>query len=279
MSMETTDGNKAWLPEESFRLIVQPLFSQSVAFAVSNVIRTRAETFRIPLVTADPTAAWVEEAAEITASDATLSEVVVTPPKVAGLTVVSRELAEDSNPAAAEAVGAGLSRDIGRKVDTAFFSSVAAPAPDGLADLAGRVTLTNAAAFASTDVFAEALSIVEGQEADIGAWVASPSAALTLATAKTSDGMSANVNLFGPDPTQPTARQILGRPVLVSPYVAADHVFGIPAGHCHVVVREQVRLERDASAFFTSDQIAIKATARIGFGFTYPGAVIEIATS
>ncbi|MEJ7742083.1 MAG: phage major capsid protein [Nocardioidaceae bacterium] len=68
-------------------------------------------------MTADPTAAWVAEGDEIPISDPTLAELTVTPAKVAGLTIVSRELADDSDPAAAYVVGAGLARDIARRVD------------------------------------------------------------------------------------------------------------------------------------------------------------------
>ncbi len=66
---------------------------------------------------ADPTASWVAEGAGIVPCDPTLSELVVTPAKVAGLTIISRELADDSNPAAAQVVGQGLARDIARRVD------------------------------------------------------------------------------------------------------------------------------------------------------------------
>jgi hypothetical protein len=43
----------------------------------------------------------VAEGAEITPSDPKLPELTVTPAKVAGLTIISRELADDSSPAAA----------------------------------------------------------------------------------------------------------------------------------------------------------------------------------
>jgi hypothetical protein len=54
----------------------------------------------------------VADGAEIPASDADIGELVVTPPKVAGLTVVSRELASDSAPAAQDVIGDALARDI-----------------------------------------------------------------------------------------------------------------------------------------------------------------------
>ena len=73
-------------------------------------------------MTDDPTAAWVAEGAEIPRSDADLDEIVVTPRKVAGPTIISRELAEDSTPAATQVVGDGLPMDIATKVDSAFFN-------------------------------------------------------------------------------------------------------------------------------------------------------------
>jgi hypothetical protein len=45
---------------------------------------------RRPVVAADPSAAWVAEGAATPATDADLDEVIVTPSKVAGLTVISR---------------------------------------------------------------------------------------------------------------------------------------------------------------------------------------------
>src|SRR4051812_6799737 len=84
------------------------------------VLRPTAPSVRLPAVTADPTAAWVAEGAEIPISDLTTAEVDVVTRKVAGLSVVTSELAEDSSEATAE-VGRGLARDIARKVDAAFF--------------------------------------------------------------------------------------------------------------------------------------------------------------
>ena len=71
----------------------------------------------MPRVTADPAAAWTAEGAEIAVTDATLDEIVVTPKKLAGLVVVSNELASDSSPAALGVVGDGLVRDLRRKID------------------------------------------------------------------------------------------------------------------------------------------------------------------
>ncbi len=73
---------------------------------------------RLPAVTADSTAAGVAEGAEIPISDLTTAEVDVVTRKVAGLSVVTSELAEDSSPEATAEVGRGLARDIARKVSS-----------------------------------------------------------------------------------------------------------------------------------------------------------------
>jgi HK97 family phage major capsid protein len=129
----STTNTRGILPDDHGPLVVQPLMTESVAALVSTVVSTSANRYRIPTVTADPTAAWVAEGAEIPITDPTLAELTVTATKVAGLTIVSRELADDSNPAAANVVGQGLARDIARKVDGAFFGAQSAPAPSGWA--------------------------------------------------------------------------------------------------------------------------------------------------
>src|SRR4051794_34906343 len=136
MPMNTANGAVILTPAQVAELLVQPVSQESVAAQVATVVQTESSAYRIPLVTADPQASWVAEGAEIAPSDAVLSEVEVTPRKVAGLTIVTRELAEDSSPEAAATVGAGLARDIARRVDQAFFGNLASPAPAGLGSLA-----------------------------------------------------------------------------------------------------------------------------------------------
>jgi hypothetical protein len=66
---------------------VQILSARPKKPQVSTVtVSTSANRYRIPTPTADPTAAWVAEGAEIPISDPTLAELSVTPAKVAGLT-------------------------------------------------------------------------------------------------------------------------------------------------------------------------------------------------
>jgi HK97 family phage major capsid protein len=96
-------------------------------------------------VVTDPSNAWTAEGAEIPVTDPDLDELVVTPPKLAGLTVVSNELMADSDPSALDVVGQGLVRDLQVKLDAAYFGNTVANGPSGLESLAS--TQTTALAF------------------------------------------------------------------------------------------------------------------------------------
>lgn len=266
----------ALLPDDYGRLVVQPALSASVFARVATTVTTAATEYRIPIVAADPTASWVAEGAEITPTDPTLQELVVTPAKVAGLTIISRELADDSNPAAAQVVGDGLARDIARRLDQAAFAGLASPAPAGLTTLSGVQTYVNANAFTTLDFAAQAISKAETVGAIVTAFVTSPATALALATIKQTTG--SNQPVLGMDATAATSRNILGVPLHVSQYVAANTLWAIDASRMWLVVRNNATVEADRSVFFTSDRVAVKATMRAGFGFVHPQSIVKVTT-
>jgi HK97 family phage major capsid protein len=278
MALYTSSTNVSGiLPDASGPLIVQPALQASILAQIATTVTTDSHSYRIPIVTADPTAAWVAEGAEITPSDPTLAELTVTPPKVAGLTIISRELADDSNPAAAQVVGDGLARDIARRIDQAAFAGLAAPAPAGFTTLSGVQSYTNASAFANLDFAAQAISKAETVGATVTAFVTSPATALALATVKTATG--SNQPVLGQDATSATGRMILGVPLLVSQYVAANTLWAVDGSRVWLVVRADATVEADRSVFFTSDRVAVKATMRAGFGFVHPQSVVKVATA
>lgn len=270
----TTPTVNALLPDSYGPLVVQPALEASVFAQIATIAKTGSTEYRIPIVSADPTAAWVAEGAEITPSDPTLQELVVTPAKVAGLTIISRELADDSDPAAAQVVGNGLARDIARRIDQAAFAGLAAPAPAGLSTLSGIQTYVNASAYGNLDFAAEAISKAETVGATITAFVAAPATALALAKIRTASG--SNEPVLGKDATSATGRMILGVPLLVSPFVAANTLWAIDSSRVWLVVRDDATIEADRSVFFTSDRVAVKATMRAAFGFVHPQSVVKV---
>jgi HK97 family phage major capsid protein len=267
--------------EDVGALFIQPVEAASVAFRASTSVRTSGHEFRLPVVSADPTAAWVAEGAEIPVSDPTLSELVVTPTAVKGLVVISSELANDSSPAAAEVVGAGLARDVARKVDTAFVGNLLAPAPTGLASRAGVTAVSGGSTAGGTvlvnlDPLVEAVSRAEEVGATVDAFVMSPATALRLARLKTAPSGS-NEPLLGRDVTEPGERRILGVPVFVQPDVPVDTIYAFDSSRVFTVLREDAEITADSSVFFTSDRVAIRATLRLGLAFPHPASIVRIA--
>ena len=117
-------------------LVIQPLLATAVATRVSTITRTSSHNTRFPVVVADPVTDWTAEGEEIDVSEPDLTEVVVTPSKLAGLTVVSNELVADSDPSVLDIVGDGLVRDLQVRLDAAYFGNTTANGPSGLLSLA-----------------------------------------------------------------------------------------------------------------------------------------------
>lgn len=261
-------------PDQYAALIVQPVQAGSVAFQIATQLTTDATRTHLPIVQEDAGAAWTREGDEIPVEDATLGEEIVTPAKVAGLTVVSSELAEDSNPQATQIVGDGLARSIARQVDAAFFGRLPAPAPGGLEAVPNVTTVTTGKKWANLDPFLEAIAQAETVGATLTSFTAHPSDALALAQIKEQTG--SNRPLLGSDPTTPTRRVIAGVPLYVSPAVTPGTVWGLPKDRVFVVLRRDVKVDLSADAYFQSDQVAVRGTMRVGFGYPHPAAITKV---
>lgn len=262
-------------PEEIGELVVTPVQRQSVAMQVSTVVPTMSASFRIPIITADSSAAWTPEGEEIAPSNPGVDELDIVPKKLAALTIISNELANDSSPEAQQVVGDSIARDIARKVDAAYFANTTTNGPNGIASVAGAQLVDGGPAFTNTDPFAEALSKAEVVGSNITAWVAHPNTVLALSKLKIGTGY--NLPLFGPDVSVPTGRSILGRPLYWAPTVAEGVVWGIPQDRSYVILRNDVDLVVDQSAYFSKDSVGIRATMRIGFGWPHEQAIVHVA--
>lgn len=274
MALTKSSANASFLQSQVGDLIVRPALAASVAAQVSTVVHYEGDAFRIPVVSADPTAGWVAEGAEITPSDATLAEAVATAFKLAGLVIISRELADDSSPEAAAVVGAGLARDIARKLDAAFFANTTSNGPSGLLSLTTSTSVEAASSFSTLDSFASALFTAEGVGANVDSLVTSPAEALALTTLKEATG--SNKPLLGSDPSVPGRRTVYGRPLLVSSAVGVKTAWAIPKDRVFVAIRSDAKIEVDRSVFFTSDRVAVKATMRVGFAWPHPLAIVKV---
>lgn len=275
MTLTTATAGAILTPEEVAELVVTPLGTESVAGRVSTYRPTGQSGYRLPVVLEDPSTEWVDEGEEIPVSEAELDEVAADWKKLAGLTLVTSELIADSNPDAAEVVGAGLVRDLSVKVDQAFFGTRGSNTkrPAGLEDL--TVTDIDAGeAWANLDPFNAAIYGAAGYGRAVTSFIASPADALILANLK--EGANSNRNLLTPDPTMPGRSVIAGRVLETSPAVTQGTVWAIPSAVAYVVVREDAEVKTDSSAFFTSDRTAVRAKLRADFLFPQPAAIQRI---
>jgi HK97 family phage major capsid protein len=282
MSSTTTGFAPILTPAQVNGLVIQPLIQQSIAGGVLTAVPISTHSYRVPLVTADPAASWTAEGAEITATDATLDELDITPSKLAALSVISSELANDSTPEAAQAVGDGIVRDLTRKVDAALFTATTTNGPGGLPGVSGITTVSGpATSYANVDPFSDAIYTAARHNGQITAWVTNPATAMALAKVKQYTAGASNMPLLGADPTMPGQRQILGIPLLTCPSVTTTNnaVWGISKDYAYFVIRQDAQVESDRSVFFTSDRVAVRATLRVGFGFPNPAAIVKIVTT
>lgn len=275
MSTTTSTAANAWTPEIIDELLVQPLQTESVAARIG-LFRSglSGDRMRFPIVSADPSAAWVDEGEEIPVSEAQLDEVEAPFRKVAGLSIISRELAEDSSPAAADEIGRGLVRDIARKVDLAMFTDAGAKAPAGLAALTGYTQVESPETLTSLDPFIAARFRAANVGAELAAYVLSPADAEELALLKESSASAKR--LLTEAAGQPGTMAIDGIPVVTSPALTNGISWAIPRNSVRVGVRQDAKVDVDHSAFFTSDRVAIRGTMRVAIGFGHPAAVVQI---
>lgn len=273
MTVNGTTGAPILRPEDVADLLIKPTQRASVAMQAATVVDTASRTYRIPIVNTDPATAWVNEGDEIALSDPALGELRIVPAKLAGITAITSELAGDSSPEAAQAVGNGLARDLAKKIDRSFFgATLSAPAPPGLPAVTGVGNV--AGGYDNVDWAAAAISQAQVVGTELTSFAASPATALKLATIKS--GTNFNTPLLGQDPTVPTRRTVQGLPILVSEFIADNIVWGIPAERAVIVVRQDATVETSRDALFTSDRLAVRAIMRVSWGFPHPEAIQKV---
>ncbi|MET8683339.1 phage major capsid protein [Streptomyces sp. NPDC004732] len=118
--------------------------NQSRVFqAGAQLVPMTAQTLKIARLTGEGTPAWRAENAAITPGDLTFDSVTFTARSMARLVVISRELFEDSNPAASGVIANAFAAQIALELDRAALrGSGTAPEPRGILNQSG-VTLTS----------------------------------------------------------------------------------------------------------------------------------------
>ncbi|WP_258957167.1 phage major capsid protein [Rhodococcus globerulus] len=110
------------------------------------------------------------------------------PAKVAGLTQLSNEAVDDTDPAVAAIIGRALARDIGKKIDAVFFGNTVTNGPSGLLSVSGVRVVDTGAGWTTLDYVHDAKSQAIANGAELTHIVLAEDVALALAKAKTGTG-------------------------------------------------------------------------------------------
>jgi len=269
MSMVRSAQGASWLPEDFGDMLDTVVQAKSVAAQAATVFPTNREKVGFPLWVSDPAVGWYNELDQLTLTDGDTDEVVVTPSKTAGFTVLSNELVDDSDPAIADQVAQALANQIAEAIDTAFFADTTSKGPNGLLSLTTQV-VDPGASVTNLDAFIAARYSAEAHAARLTHWLVSPTVAQTLSQLKIGSGYNQSLLQFVDDGVQ-----IAGIPVITSTHVDADTVaWGVDRSQLRYVLRRGTTVER--FPYVDHDGQYIRAISRIGFGFLNPAGVVRL---
>lgn len=269
MPMKRADQAQTWLPEDFGKMLDLVVQAKSVAANASTVVSTSRQKVGFPLWVADPAVGWYNELDEITPADGDTDEVEVTPSKTAGLTLISNELANDSDPDVANQIAAALGNQIAHAIDAAFFADTTAKAPNGLLSLTTQV-VDPGTSVTNLDPFVSARYAAEANGAKLSHWLVTPATAEALSKLKIASGSNQSLIQFVED-----GITVAGLPVLTSTHVDAGTVaWGVDSTQQRYVLRQGTTVERFPSV--TNDGLYIRAISRVGFGFLNPAGIVRL---
>jgi HK97 family phage major capsid protein len=134
-----------------------------------------------------PPVAFVPENTQITPSDPTTTEIVITPFAVKAITQLSNEaLGDASNPAVAGMIANALARSVAKKLDAAWIAASTTNGYAGLLSYTGTYQLVDTDTYPLTnlDPFHVAKDVAYSHNAVLTHFVIAQDVALTLATLK-----------------------------------------------------------------------------------------------
>jgi HK97 family phage major capsid protein len=280
------------------QLDYQGLFDRLAPHSVAlqtgpTVVETDRTTISIPHLLSDMASGWFAENASITATDPTLENIQVTPTKAGAITVASRELADDSDPAILQIVADKLMRSVGLTIDLGFFEgSGSSSQPRGLKNTAGitndtTTMTTNGTAFTNLDPLLTAIGTLEQKNVDMSkvAIVMHGRSHAELLKLKDSQNRYLSVNVL--DGAKGYQSAVDGIPIYICNQLSTTETQGSSslASSAYVFDASQVlfvrahamRVEMSYDAFFGNDQVAIRAVARVGVAVPNPLAVYRLA--
>ncbi len=264
----TATSAKAWSPDTQAHapedVIPDALLIQTATH--SGTVEGDAPAVRVTFVT-DDDAQFTAEGAEIDVADDELDEVLVYTGKITKLVKVSREQYYQDQTAGR--LSTSVARAVTRKANAAYLSQPKPTSPDttppaGLLNVTG--IKSGDAVATDLDALVDLIATLEGNGATPSHIVLDPVGWASLRKFKTAT--SEATSLLGAG-TNDATRMLLDLPVVVTPSMTAnsglvldESAIAAAYGSIQVATSDQV--------YFTSDNIAVRCTWRIGWNLVHP---------
>jgi HK97 family phage major capsid protein len=255
--------------------IVQYLTSIAPVYDVARKLRTTTGgDIVIPRVTANQSVAWIGEGSTITAADPTISSVTLGAYKLASITLLSSELANDASFPIEQVIGEHAGRQIALVAGSAFTLGTGTSQPTGFitaATTAGALSTATKGGTGVPSTFFDAADVVgllyalEPMYRNVDTRImASTTAMAKLRKLQDTTGQF----LFSPSLTENTPDRFAGYSLLENVSMAAVGSASKSVAVLHgpsFIVREvgQVEVARSEDRYFETDQIAIRTLYRV----------------
>ena len=265
----TTTAAKAWAPDV-YSYAAGDVLKDALILSASTIsgdISGDQPALRVAYIRDAESADYVAEGDAIPDDEPTFDEVVLHTRKISRLASLSSEQFGQAN--AAEAIAQSVARDLTRKADAAFLSDTAPVAPaTGSTGLLNRSGLVDGGEVAANlDTLIDLLADLEANLSVPSAIIVGTAAWAALRRLKVG-GTSTNESLLGAGVSD-AADQLLGLPVLRSPFIDADA--GLVVDRSVIVSAVgPVRVAMSDHALFARDGVQVRATWRIAWDLTRP---------
>lgn len=268
----------ALVPEELSSEIIRLVEDFGIARKYCNVVTMNSDMLTIPRRIGGLTAVYVAEGAEISDSDASWDAVNLVARKLAVLSRYSSEIAEDAVIDMAQALAEEAAWGFAQAEDGALFNGDGTSTYGGINGIRNKILGTAGAVDAQTDhdTFAEIdatdlanlKAALPGYAQSRGKWYTSSAGyALTFERLASAAGGNSMMNLA--DGMRPA---FLGHEIVISESMptstgdlsdVAMLLFGDLKSACSMGIRRDLRLAVDDSKYFSTDQLAFRATERM----------------
>lgn len=252
---------------------VEALAAASVVMSLPGVVTasaTSGDRMRFPRFNAVQVGG-VGEAAALTAAATDIDAVDVVFQKFGTVELLSTELEEDFSAPALEVLGRRMLKDLAARVDLGLLQGTGNSDTVGLFSQAGVSTTSVAALPTDFDRISEAVYQLELNDGNPVAWIMHPRSWRIWKQVKT--GLASDKSTLLESSPQLAPRSLAGLPVFTSSAISLTSGAGagstaalLDTSQIVVVTRRPARLEVSREFRFDTDQVAIRATTRIGLG-------------